>query len=93
MNQENENNEQEITKTTIVNEPVQAARVYQGSARTTTTVKDSSWSPNAARVVYYILGVLEALLGIRLILKLLGANPKSAFVSFISIGSGYAGYG
>lgn len=119
MNQENENNEQEITKTTVVNEPgtirtatvvnepettrtativnqpetmrtativndpVQPARVYQGSARTTTTVKDSTWSPNAARIVYYILGVLEALLGIRLVLKLLGANPKSAFVSFI----------
>ena len=107
MDQENENNEQEITKTTvvnepgvirtativnepeatrtatIVNEPVQTAKVYQGSARTTTTVRDSSWSPNAARIVYYILGVLEALLGIRLILKLLGANPKSAFVSFI----------
>jgi hypothetical protein len=37
----------------------------------------------ASRVVYYILGVLEALLAFRLVFKLLGANPNSGFVSFI----------
>jgi len=36
-----------------------------------------------SRVVYYILGVLEALLAFRLVFKLLGANPSSGFVSFI----------
>jgi len=35
------------------------------------------------RVVYYILGVIEALLGFRLVFKLLGANPENAFVSAI----------
>lgn len=37
----------------------------------------------AKRWVYYILGVLEAILAFRLVLKLLGANPKSGFVALI----------
>jgi len=40
------------------------------------------------RIVYYILGVLEVLFAFRLILKLLGANPVSGFVSFIYTISG-----
>ena len=35
------------------------------------------------RVVFWILGILEGLLAFRFILKLLGANDKSTFVSFI----------
>lgn len=35
------------------------------------------------KIVYYILGVFEVLFAFRLIFKLLGANPGSAFVSFI----------
>ncbi len=34
-------------------------------------------------VVYYILGVIEALLLFRLLFKLLAANPRNAFVDFI----------
>jgi hypothetical protein len=95
MDQENKNNEQEIIRTTTVsepevvratttvNEPARTSITYDEAAKTTTTVKQSVWSSNAVRIVYYLLGVLEALLGIRLILKLLGANPKSAFVTFI----------
>lgn len=37
----------------------------------------------ARKIVYYISGVLETLLACRLILKLLGANPQSTFVSII----------
>jgi hypothetical protein len=37
----------------------------------------------ARKYVYYILGVLEVLFAIRLIFKLLGANPTSGFVSLI----------
>lgn len=37
----------------------------------------------AKRWVYYILGILETLLAFRLILKLLGANPKSGFAALI----------
>jgi len=34
-------------------------------------------------VIYYILGVIESLLGLRLLFKLLGANPSSGFVNFL----------
>ncbi|CAN5422818.1 hypothetical protein BH10PAT4_BH10PAT4_0610 [soil metagenome] len=40
-------------------------------------------------LVYYILGVVESLLILRLIFKLLGANPGSGFVSFIYSVSGF----
>ncbi len=35
------------------------------------------------QVVWYVLGVVEVLLLFRIILKMLAANPASAFVSFI----------
>lgn len=35
------------------------------------------------KIVYYLLGVLEVLLGFRLVFRLLGANPGSIFVSQI----------
>ena len=38
---------------------------------------------SSKRIVYYILGVVEVLLAFRLVFKLLGANPASAFVSGI----------
>lgn len=50
---------------------------------------DSTISPRTkplyrgTQVVWYILGILEALLAIRFILKLLGANPNAGFSDFI----------
>ncbi len=35
------------------------------------------------QVVWYILGILEALLAFRFVLKLLAANPTAGFTSFI----------
>lgn len=35
------------------------------------------------RIVYFLLGVFEALFAFRLIFKILGANPESTFVSLI----------
>jgi hypothetical protein len=35
------------------------------------------------RIIYYIFGVLEVLFAFRLVFKVLGANPQSAFVGFI----------
>ncbi|MDO8686369.1 MAG: YggT family protein [Clostridiales bacterium] len=37
----------------------------------------------ARKIVYYISAILETLLAFRLVLKLLGANPQSIFVSII----------
>lgn len=49
--------------------------------------KTDEESFTARRVVYYILGILEALLAFRLVFKLLGANPNSDFISFIYLTS------
>jgi hypothetical protein len=37
----------------------------------------------ARKITYYILGVLETLFAFRLVFKILGANPESAFVNVI----------
>ncbi len=37
----------------------------------------------AEQIIYLIFGVVEALIGIRFILRLLGANPAAGFASFI----------
>ena len=39
--------------------------------------------------IYFLLGVIEVFLVFRLILKLLGANPNSGFVSFVYSVSGF----
>lgn len=38
---------------------------------------------SAIRIVWYIIGLIEALLAFRFILRLLGANPAAGFTSFI----------
>jgi len=48
--------------------------------------KVAVWSVN--RLVYYIAGVIEILLVFRFVLKILGANPVSPFVSLIYTLSG-----
>lgn len=35
------------------------------------------------RVVYYILGVIEVVLGLRFVLRMLGANTAAGFVQFV----------
>lgn len=40
------------------------------------------------KIVYYILGIIEAFFAFRLIFKILGANPGSTFVSLIYTVSG-----
>ncbi|MFX4262520.1 YggT family protein [Pelotomaculum propionicicum] len=52
------------------------------------TFRHQENSIRSKKIVYYILGVLEVLFAFRLIFKLLGANPGSAFVSFIYTVSG-----
>jgi hypothetical protein len=50
---------------------------------------DSSNSPSTkplyrgTQIVWYFLGILEAILAFRFVLKLLGANPNAGFTSFI----------
>lgn len=37
----------------------------------------------ARQVTYYVLGVIEVILGFRFLFRLLGANPGNPFVSFL----------
>lgn len=69
--------EREVVRTT--EEPV-------GTTTDRQVVTDRSATPGsvmAARVVWYITGVIVTLLALRLILQLLGANEGNAFVDFI----------
>lgn len=50
------------------------------------TVSEASSAPSnvvAQRVVWYVVGFIVALLGLRLILQLLGANQGNAFVDLV----------
>lgn len=53
--------------------------------RTTTTAPTASTRPanKLIQLVYFIVGVIVALLGIRFVLQLLGASEASGFVNFI----------
>ncbi|NLM10913.1 MAG: YggT family protein [Clostridiaceae bacterium] len=41
------------------------------------------WFVKAKNIIYYILGVIETLLGLRFLFMLLGANPRSGFTAFL----------
>jgi len=47
------------------------------------TVAKTKRTTKLAKIIYYILGVLEVLFTFRLVFKILGANPASLFVSMI----------
>lgn len=51
--------------------------------RETHTVSTNDSQVTAARVVWYIAGILLGILAIRFLLALLGANPANVFASFI----------
>ena len=65
--------EETRTTTDVVDEPV----------RTTATRRRASGGTVAKRIVYYIGGVIIALIALRFIFLLLGANRGSGFVDFI----------
>lgn len=58
------------------------SRVQQKTRRIDTQAS-ADGTLTAANVVWFILGFIEVLLGLRFILKLFGANPGSGFVNFI----------
>ncbi|MBW6431798.1 YggT family protein [Patescibacteria group bacterium] len=45
--------------------------------------REATGSQTLAYLVYFIFGILETILVFRFVLKLLGANPSSAFVNLI----------
>ena len=55
-----------------------------GMADSAEVVSKVSPGRRAVEVTYLIFGIIEGLLAIRLVLKLLGANPQAGFTSFIN---------
>ncbi|MDB5166359.1 MAG: rane protein [Candidatus Saccharibacteria bacterium] len=75
-----------------MNEPTQEVRETTTTAGNTTQTTQQVVEPGrekahkqntAARVVWYVAGVLLTLLGIRFVLALLGANAGNGFANFI----------
>lgn len=81
--------DREVTREVRTDEPVANTNVKREVVTDTTTVPGSVV---AQRVVWYITGVIVALLGLRLVLQLLGANEGNGFVDFIySLSGVFAG--
>lgn len=55
---------------------------------TTSVQKEAGSKTTASNVVWYVLGFIEALLALRFILRLFGANPSNGFVDGIYSVSG-----
>jgi len=72
------------TVTTSNDQTTDAAggEVVQKTKRVSTDASTDSRA-TAGNVVWYILGVIEILIGMRFVLKILGANPTNGFVDFI----------
>lgn len=73
--------EETRTTTTATDEPVRT--VSERPVQTTSTRSRVSGGTLAKRIVYYIGGVIIAIIALRFILLLLGANQGSGFVDFV----------
>lgn len=74
-------NQVETTRSTTQDAPIRSTR--QVDTERTNISNSRGRTLSITRVIYWLFGVLEALLAFRLILKLLGANASSSFVTFI----------
>ena len=72
--------DRQTTEVRNTNEQVGSTNVQRRSVENKTAV---SGVVIAQRVIYYIGGVIIALLAVRLLLQLLGANQENGFVDFI----------
>jgi uncharacterized membrane protein YphA (DoxX/SURF4 family) len=69
-----------------VTPPTSVAPVTPVAAVTTSRTaihREGGYDDQVVAVIWWIVGLIEILIGIRLLLKLFGANPASAFVSFM----------
>jgi hypothetical protein len=73
--------EETRTTTTTTDEPVRT--VSEQPVQTTSTHSRASGGTLAKRIVYYLGGVIIAIIALRFILLLLGANRGSGFVDFV----------
>lgn len=73
-------------------EPIREIHETTTQVGNTTEKTQDVWEPQLAkargprivsRIIWYLAGILLALLGVRFILVLLGANPSNSFANFI----------
>lgn len=73
----------EEIKETITSQGTNTTPVVSTSTKSVATKSTVSSSQTIAYLIYFMFGVLEALLAFRLIFKLMGASTTSSFVSMI----------
>lgn len=74
-----------VRQETTTGEPVAPVRPVAPvtTSRTAVYRQGVSYNDRAIQVIWWVVGLIEVLIGIRFLLKLFGANPASAFVSFM----------
>lgn len=82
----NEERDQKTTEVQDTNKQLGDTNVHRQSVTTTTKVDAGVV---ARRVVYYLAGVIIALLALRIVLLLMAANQGSGFVDFVYALSGF----
>jgi hypothetical protein len=82
-------NEEENKQTTEVRNTTEQQGNTNIRRQTIATETKADTGVVARRIVYYVAGVIIALLALRLVLLLLAANQGSAFVDFIYAVSGF----
>jgi hypothetical protein len=78
-----ERRETEIVRDDTTGTARQESHVTTPTADSAEVVSSVSPGRRAVEVTYLVFGVIEGLLAIRLVLKLLGANPLAGFSNFI----------
>lgn len=73
---------QTVTRTEDTGVDPAGATVQQQTKRVQTESAPDT-KTTAQNIIWYILGLVEVLIGLRFVLKLLGANPASSFVDLI----------
>jgi len=81
--------EKEVQSTTTTRKVIKEPTIKTGHSQAVYETKKSIF--RTYQVVWYFLGVIEVLLGFRIILKIFGADPYSGFANFIySLSSPFA---
>jgi len=81
--------EKEVQSTTTTRKVIKEPAIKTGPPQAVYETKKSIF--RTYQVVWYFLGVIEVLLGFRIILKIFGADPYSGFANFIySLSSPFA---
>jgi len=83
MEQKETNTVRDEASGTVREESTMVNETGGAPVREASVVKSSTPARRAMEVIYLLFGIIDAILLIRLVLKLLGANPHAGFAQFI----------